>query len=236
MGGLIINCDLGENESDAQTGELLAEVDAANICCGVHAGSPEKTAFTIQLAEKMGVKIGAHPGLSQAAGRGSVDIDAGGFGELLEIQVGGFFQLATSLGVSVHHLKLHGALYHVVEKDPALRASLFDWMASRPDLVLFCLAGGACQHTAETMGRSVMGEIFADRAYNKNGSLVPRSEVGALIEDADHAVDRFMHWQQSGEMPCLDGAQISLRAQTVCVHSDSPNSLQLLKRLKSAAR
>ncbi|MEM8867708.1 MAG: 5-oxoprolinase subunit PxpA [Verrucomicrobiota bacterium] len=231
--GLIINCDLGENESEAQTRALLGQIDAANIGCGVHAGSAAKTAATIALAHEMGVKVGAHPGVAIEGGRGQLAMRPDEFCALLESQVGGFLETAGALGASVHHLKLHGSLYHAVEVNPALREALLDWLSAHTDLVLFSMAEGVCLRAALDDGRVVYGELFADRGYLSDGRLVPRGAAGALIDDVGAAVSRLKRWLATGRMQTVDGSELRMAGDTVCVHSDSPHSLELLSGLRT---
>jgi len=227
MGRFLLNCDLGENESASQTQHLLAWVDAANICCGVHAGSPDKTRATIEAAQAAGVLIGVHPGLAVAGGRGAALPEAAAFARLLDEQVGGFLQCADQLACPVHHIKLHGSLYSAVEQDEALAAVYADFLETVPGLKVFTLAGGSLMRRVA----GAIPELFADRGYRADGSLVPRSEPGALIEALDPAVARLEQWARSGLMPTVDGGSVRLSAQTVCVHSDSPNAAELLQRL-----
>ena len=240
MEDIIINCDLGENESAERSERLMALVGAANICCGVHAGSAAKTRATLALAKRYGVQVGAHPGLAAAGGRGADLPSAVAFAELLETQVGGFLQLAKEEGVRVGYVKLHGSLYHAVEKEPMLAAKMIEYIQSLDiELGLFSLAGGVVAKDARASGLKVWEELFADRGYLADGSLIPRGSRGALIEKVDVAAARLAEWRASGKM-ATTGASIVLNGQTVCVHSDSPNSLELLeelrKRLSSASK
>ncbi len=221
MGHLIINCDLGENEPDSRTEELLRVVTAANIGCGVHAGSPAKTRSTLERAAAYGVRIGAHPGLPSGGGRGNVLPDASRFRTLVGEQLDNFCDWADELGLQPHHVKLHGSLYHAVETNPELADAYLDLLerASRP--AVFCRAGGSFAAKAKAAGLNVFREIFADRGYTATGALVPRGQPGALIEDPDSAVARLAQWAVSGEMPTVDGPAIPLEAETVCIHADS---------------
>lgn len=234
MGGLMINCDLGENEDAAMTARLMERIDAANICCGVHAGSATKTEATLKLAQRIGVKIGAHPGLAADGGRGAGHASPSELKTLLTAQVGQFMELAKAAGVTLHHVKIHGALYSTMERDPALAEVYLDYVAAmegRPGV--FALAGGSVAAAARTRGIPVWDEVFADRGYTANGALVPRGQPGALITDPEVAIARLQHWQRSGRMPTVEGGEVALAAETVCVHSDSPGALRLLDGLKA---
>lgn len=233
MGKVILNCDLGENESQQQTQCLMALLDAANICCGAHAGNLQKTAATLKLAKRYQVMVGAHPGLTAAGGRGSALPSAAEFRQLLEEQLGSFLRIATELEVRVRYVKLHGTLYHAVETNDALAEVFLSCIKSLDtELGVFCLAGGRFAERARAVGLIVWEELFADRAYTKHGGLVARSQAGAVIETVSAAVERLCIWLQSGAMPTEDGGNVTLTGDTLCVHADSPNALDLLKALR----
>ncbi|MGJ8654235.1 MAG: 5-oxoprolinase subunit PxpA [Opitutaceae bacterium] len=235
MAGLIINCDLGENESAEQTEALLALVDAANVCCGVHAGSIEKTRETLLLAKAAGVLVGAHPGMSATGGRGEVAISAASFRSLLVEQLGAFLEVAESESVPVRYVKLHGSLYHAVEQDVELLNVYLDTVAAQAsDLGVFGLAGGACVSAARARDLKVWEEAFADRGYREDGSLVPRNEPEALLP-LSVACQRFAQWKSSGLMAAVRGESFALKADTFCVHSDSPDALELLRDLSEGS-
>lgn len=233
MGRLLLNCDLGENESAEQTRALLQCVDAANIGCGVHAGSLEKTRDTLQLAQEFGVKVGAHPGLAAAGGRGAELPSPREFRELLSLQLETFFEAAESVGAEVHHIKLHGSLYSAVERDTTLADVYLEQLQRWESVKVFTLSGGSFARAAIDAGIEVIPELFADRGYQANGMLVPRSEPGALIHSVDAAVGRIRVWQESGAMPTVSGSVILLEGGTLCVHSDSPQALELLRALRA---
>ncbi len=236
MDRLILNCDLGEDESLLLTGQLLALVDAANIGCGYHAGSLEKTRATIELAHKAGVLIGAHPGLPTDGGRGDVLPTVSEFQQLLKTQIGSFQQAAQSLGTSAQYIKLHGSLYHAVESDDAFAAAYIDFLKLQPiELAVFALARGRFSKSAEANGLRVYREAFADRAYQADGSLLPRSESQAVLSAAE-ALQRFRHWREQGRLPINDGGSLHLKADTLCVHGDSQDALRMIQRLHEIIR
>ena len=232
MRKLILNCDLGEHEGVAQTERLMALVDAANICCGVHAGSEAKLRSTLKLAKRHGVLVGAHPGLALAGGRGATYPSAAAFDALLCDQLTRFARVAAEVGVPVRYVKLHGTLYHAVERVPALAEVFVQRLESKhPSLGIFALPGGSDAPLARAAGIRVCEELFADRAYSADGELMPRGQPGAVIEELAVAVGRIQQWLESGKM-AVDGSQsIPLLGETLCVHSDSPHALQLLAAL-----
>lgn len=232
MGELILNCDLGEDECAAQTEQLMALVGAANICCGVHAGNAAKTRATLELAKRCGVMVGAHPGLAIAGGRGSELPSAVELNALLHEQLGCFLRLAGEVDVPVRYVKLHGTLYHAVEQDDALADVAVGMIKALDNSVgIFSLAVGRLAQLARRKGVSVWEEAFADRGYTPDGQLVPRGRPDDLTEDVAIAVARLQQWQLSGKMPTIDGGSVAVRAQTLCVHADSPHALQLLAAL-----
>lgn len=231
MGRLIINCDLGENESPDQTSALLSVVDAANICCGVHAGSAAVTANALSLAKARKVMVGAHPGLSGAGGRGSELPDACELTALLELQVGGLLLQAAEIGVAVDYIKLHGSLYNAVERRNDLLECYLTFVAGlSPQIGIFALAGGSCAQLAKSRGIKFWAEAFADRAYQPDGQLVSRQTAGAVLTP-EAALSRFQQWRTSGHMPTLCGGEFPLEADTLCVHGDSDGALELARAL-----
>jgi len=180
MGELILNCDLGEDECAAQTEQLMALVGAANICCGVHAGSAAKTRATLELAKRYGVMVGAHPGLAIAGGRGSelpsaVELDA-----LLQEQLGCFLRIAGEVDVPVRYVKLHGTLYHAVEQDDALADVTVGMIKALDNSVgIFSLAGGRLAQLARRKGRFCVGRSFCrSRLYARRSISAARSTWG----------------------------------------------------------
>ena len=232
MERLIINCDLGEHEAPELTQALMAQVDAVNICCGIHAGSRARTETCLLQAQSAGRMILAHPGLATAGGRGGAQPTVAEFRAILEQQIMSFLTTAARYAVSVHGIKLHGTLYHLVEQSVEHLTAYIDFVRQNcPDLVISALAGGRCVARARGSGLSAMDEIFFDRAYTAQGSLLPRSEFGAILEPQP-AWERFQHWQQTQQMRAQCGTHFLLAAETICVHGDSPDALAMLDLLR----
>jgi UPF0271 protein len=233
MGVLVLNCDLGEDECVAQTERLVALVGAANICCGAHAGSLEKTRATLALAKRYGVLVGAHPGLAVAGGRGAALPSAAAFDALLCDQLESFTRIAAEVGVPVSYVKLHGTLYHAVEQAPELAEVFLQRIQSmQPSVAIFALAGGTFAARARASGIRVWEELFADRGYTADGQLMPRGQADAVIDEVAVAVARIQQWLESGKMAVEGGQSILLTGETLCVHSDSPQALPLLASLR----
>ena len=232
MERLIINCDLGEDEAPDLTAALMARVDAVNICCGVHAGSLSRTEDCLRQAQAAGRKVLAHPGLAIAGGRGGKPPTVTEFREILDQQVISFLAIAARYSVPVHGIKLHGTLYHLVEHSAEHLTAYINFVRQKcPDLVLSALAGGRCVSHARSSGLSAMAEIFFDRAYTAQGTLLSRSEFGAVLEPQP-AWERYQHWQQTQQMRAQCGTHFSLAAETICVHGDSPDALAMLGFLR----
>jgi len=214
---MLINCDLGEWESREDTRELMAKIDAANVACGGHAGSVETLCYCHELAEEWAIKMGAHPGMAAERGRGDELPTRAEFVELLKRQVG-IYQEAVG---NPHHVKLHGTLYHAVEKDEAL-ADLYAQFLEKERFSVFSLAGGRFSGLAKGGGLTVYEEVFADRGYQDDGTLIPRSEEGAVLDDVD-LVRKNVGVLKKGGL-----------AQTICVHSDSPHVSAILDLLRAS--
>ena len=217
MSEILVNCDLGEWEPPEMTQQLMSLIDAANIACGGHAGTRESMENCVQWAREREVRIGAHPGIDGAKGRGGLLPTPKEFRELLEKQCGGLAEIAGGL----HHVKLHGSLYHAVEKVPELSEVYLDYLLEN-QWAVFSLAGGEFSREADRGGLTVFEEVFADRGYQEDGSLIPRGQPGDLVSDPREALEKVKLWRGEG------------RRLTVCVHSDSPGVLPMLEALAEA--
>jgi UPF0271 protein len=226
-----LNCDLGEGAGhDAQ---LIPLISSANIACGAHAGNLETMIETVELARKHRVAIGAHPGFFDLDnfGRTERPINPPEASRLVLMQVEQLFEVA---GNALRHVKLHGALYHQVSRDPFLAdAVASDLGRLWPQLQLFALAGSELVRAARARGLRVAEEVFADRTYLRDGSLTPRTNAKAMIEDEERAVAQAMRMVREGTVHTIDGADVRIRADTVCVHGDGPKAVAFAQRLKA---
>lgn len=217
---MVLNADLGEGEALERTRALMACIGAANVACGGHAGSPETMRWCVALANENGVLVGAHPGLAGEFGRGNVDLAAEEFEALLHEQVGALREISP-----LHHVKLHGALYHATEKDAEFAERYCEVMRrDYPGVKIFALAGGRVMRVAERAGVEAWGEVFADRGYGPDDQLIPRGEAGAVISDTRLVVERVAQWARVGW----------LGARTVCVHADSPGAVEMARAVADA--
>lgn len=225
-----LNCDLGEGESRARTALWMLWITSANVACGGHAGNVVSMRASVRLAQRHGVRLGAHPGLADREhfGRAEVKLSADDLEALLLQQVSALERIARDAGGRLHHIKLHGALYHAYDRSAPL-ARRYVETAKRwwPRCLLYVRAGGLVERTAREAGVKTWGELFADRAYRDNGQLVPRGEPGALLKDLSEIRDRMETFLRSGRVRTQSGAWIKLAAQTICVHSDTPGGTRI---------
>jgi UPF0271 protein len=229
---LDLNCDLGEGEPLSRTRALMRCITSANVACGGHAGNLETMAACARLAQQFGVRLGAHPGPWGRGdmGRGPVALSADEFELLLLQQVGALERVARRHGAPLHHIKLHGALYHASETSPELaRRYLRTTERWWPRAILYVRAGGRVARLGHQRGARIWEEAFADRAYANDGTLVPRGEAGALFTDARGVADRVRRLIERGELEAISGDHLRLRAQTICVHADTPHAAQLAR-------
>jgi 5-oxoprolinase (ATP-hydrolysing) subunit A len=228
-----LNADLGEGEPFIRTRGLLRQVTSVNIACGSHAGDLDSMRRVLRAAKAMGVRVGAHPGMPGAFGRAESVVEPGALAVLVARQVALLQHLAKAEGVALHHVKLHGALYHMTEGAAALRAAYLRTVRELfPKLIVYARAGGAVAAAAKRMGVTVWEELFADRGYNANGTLVPRSAPGALIDNVGAVGERVAAMVAGRPWRCVDGSEIGLDGRTICVHGDTPGAV----RLAAAAR
>ena len=227
---LDLNCDLGEGEPLARTRALMRRVTSANVACGGHGGDLKTMEVCVRLARQHGVRLGAHPGpwSRNDFGRGPVRFAPDEFELLFLHQIGALQRVAQANGVRLHHIKLHGALYHASEENEAL-AKRYVAAVRRfwPQAKIYARAGGRVARVARRAGLVLWEEAFADRGYRDDGTLVPRTEPNALLTEAGLVVERVRRLLDEGEIIAASGKHILLRPQTLCIHSDTPHAAQL---------
>lgn len=240
MRTLDINCDMGEGFGAWTMGEdaaLLDFVSSANIACGFHAGDPATIGRTVRLAIEKGVAVGAHPSLPdlQGFGRRSMDIAPDEVYDIVLYQVGALAAFARAAGGKLAHVKPHGALYNMAAKNGALAHAIARAVRSfDPGLRLFGLAGSALLKAGEDQGLAVASEVFADRTYQSDGSLTPRSRPDAMIHDVEAATAQVRHMVKEGKVRSTDGREVAVRADTLCIHGDAPDAVQFARRIRAA--
>lgn len=229
-----LNADLGEGA--AGEGGLLALVSSANIACGFHAGDPRSMTASILAAKAAGVAVGAHPGLADREnfGRRELPVTPGEVFALVTYQVGAFQAVATSLGVRPNHVKPHGALYNMAARDPALAEAVTNAiLAVDRRLLLFAPAGSALACAAAAIELRVAREVFADRNYLPDGSLVPRTRPDALLHDAEEAAERVLRMLREKVVRAVDGSDVDLEVDTICLHGDKPEAVAFAQKLRA---
>jgi len=227
-----INCDMGEGLGNEEA--LMPLIGSANIACGFHAGSGDLIRKTIDLALKCGVRIGAHPSFRDKAnfGRAEMRLSHDKLYALIMEQLIRIDLIAKEKGAHLHHIKPHGALYNMAARDRdtahTIALAVKDF---REDLVLFGLSGSVMINVAEELGLKTASEVFADRLYADDGSLVPRSEPGALIEDPEAAAVQAILLATEGVVITVSGNRLPLKTDTVCIHGDAPAAIPLARAL-----
>lgn len=238
MASIDLNSDLGENTPDRVVGDdaaMLEIVTSANVACGFHAGSPEGIRETLAAAVRNGVVIGAHPGYRdyENFGRTNVEIDSATLQAHVEYQLGALEGLTRAVGGAVAYLKPHGALYNTIARDERQAADVVAAIkAIDPSLVLLGLAGGVVLEVAEKAGLQVAAEAFADRAYLPDGGLVSRAQEGSVLHDAQAVAERMVRFAESGVIRAIDGTDVRVDAQSICVHGDSAGAIAMAAETK----
>jgi UPF0271 protein len=235
-----LNADMGESFGPWRMGDdaaLLRTVTSANVACGGHAGDADVMSATMTLAHKNGVGIGAHPGFMDLAGfgRNRMTVPRATLQNQIRYQVAASVGMARSVGAKVRHLKLHGALSNMASEDPVLARDLYEAALSvDPDLIVMILAATAHQQAVEELGCAWAGEIFADRAYNDDATLVDRSIDGAVIHDPEIAGKRMVEMVKAGAIITESGRHIPAAIDTICLHGDTPTAVQIAGSVRSA--
>lgn len=230
-----LNCDMGEafGNYPMQNDELLMDyITSANIACGFHAGDPQVMQQTVGMAIKKGVAIGAHPGLPdlQGFGRRNMQITANEAYQMTIYQVGALYGFVKAAGGKLHHVKAHGALYNMAAKDASLAKAIVqavhDFDAS---LLLYALAGSEMVVAAKKTGLVSISEVFADRTYQDDGSLTPRSQSNALITDETQSVTQALMMVKQQQVISVNNKSIPLRSETLCLHGDGIHAVDFAK-------
>ena len=234
-----LNADMGESFGPWPMGndaEVLKVVTSANVACGFHAGDPTVMAQTIRVAQENGVGIGAHPGFPdlQGFGRRRMHMGRDDLQNAIRYQFGAIRGMAKALGAEVRHFKLHGALSNMCSEDEDMARACYEAALSvDPDVIIFVLASTAQEPAVKALGANYAGEIFADRAYNDDATLVDRSLPGAVIHDADRAAKRMVDMVKAGAIIAESGKVIPSRVDTICLHGDNETALQIARAVRA---
>lgn len=229
-----LNSDMGEYESPeflAREAQLMPLITSVNIACGVHAGNPDLMRRTARLAAQHGTAIGAHPGFADVKDFGRRDRTASPdeVESLVTMQLKRLADVLALDHLTLTHVKPHGALYHLAARDRAAADAVARAVAAFDQrLVLFTLAGSVLVRSARSAGLMAVQEAFADRAYRSDGALVPRSESGALLQ-TERQVRQQLHEVLKGYVTSIDGPRVFLHADSLCIHMDTPNAVELVR-------
>jgi UPF0271 protein len=235
-----LNCDMGESFGAYQIGAddaVFPHITSANVACGFHGGDPSVMRRTIARAKELGVAVGAHPGFQDLIGFGrrNMDVTPDEAYDLVVYQTGALLGFARAAGVELQHVKAHGNLYNMAAVKADLAAAIAKAVRDVDrNLTLFGLPGSHLISEGESAGLRTACETFADRNYNADGTLVSRRRPDAHIHDASEAVDRALRMVQEGKIRSVDGHDITVRADTICIHGDGPHAAEFAERLRAA--
>jgi len=235
-----LNGDVGESFGAYEMGDdaaLIPILTSVNIACGFHAGDPGVMRATVALAREHGTAVGAHPGFPDLVGFGRREMKATPreVEDLVAYQIGALAAIAAAQGVRLAHVKPHGALYNMAARDVDLADAIARAIAAvDPSLALFGLPGSQSLEAAQRHKVRAVSEAFADRAYRRDGSLVPRNEPGAVIDDEQIVVTRAVAIARERMVFAADGTRVPLDVQTICVHGDTPGATVLASRIRKA--
>ena len=233
-----LNSDLGESLGVWRMGDdaaMLDIVSSANVACGFHAGDPAGILRTLRQAKERGVAVGAHVAYRDLVGFGrrNMDVDSADLRADVIYQIGALKGLAAAAGTEVRYVKPHGALYNTIAHDERQACDVIAAIREiDPGLVLVALAGSPLIGWAEAEGLRVVAEAFADRAYTPQGTLVSRREPGAVLHDATDVAERMLRLANEGTVTAIDGTVVRIRADSVCVHGDSPGAVEMARRVR----
>ena len=234
-----LNSDLGESFGAYTIGldnEVIAHVSSANVACGYHAGDPLVMEKTVAAAKAAGVAVGAHPGYPDLMGFGRRNMvcspkEAKAY---VKYQLGALKAFTDSQGMKLQHCKPHGALYNMAGKDLDLALAIAEAIAEvDKDVILLGLANSKMIEAGKQVGLRVASEVFADRAYQADGSLVPRKLPGAVIHDTDEAIARTVRMVKEGKVTAITGEEVPLDANSICVHGDNPSAVEFVKNIRA---
>lgn len=240
MAQVDLNCDLGESFGAYTIGlddQVIPHVTSVNIACGAHAGDPSVMRNTVRCAHAAGVAIGAHPGYPDLMGFGrrALAMSPNDVYASILYQVGALAAFAKAEGAQLHHVKPHGALYNAAAKDATLAQAIAQAVKDFDDqLILVGLAGSESITAAQNVGLRTASEFFADRAYQENGALVPRTQANAVITDKQKAIERTLRAVKEGVVESETGTVIPIAADTICIHGDNPAAVAFAAEIHAA--
>ena len=232
-----LNADLGESFGNYKCGmdeEVIQYISSANIACGFHASDPLVMTQTVQLAKEKMVAIGAHPGYPDLVGFGrrNMAVSAKEVKAMVQYQIGAMRGICQANQIRMQHVKPHGAMYNMAAKDEKLAMAIAEAIYEvDPNLILLGLSGSLMNKAAKQVGLKAADEVFADRAYQPDGTLVPRTMAGAVITDETLAVERTIQMVKEGTVIAIDGTKIPITAESICLHGDGQKAVLFAKLL-----
>ena len=232
-----INCDMGEGVGNDEL--IMPYISSANIACGFHAGDEKTMRRTVELCKQYNVAIGAHPSYPDKENFGRTDmlLHPGEIYEVIVKQVNSLEKIAEENDMAVHHIKPHGALYNMAARDrslaPFVCLAVLDTDAR---YILYGLSGSYLIKEGKSHGLKTVNEVFADRAYKDDGSLLQRNKPGALIEDTEKAVAQVLEMVKDGKVTSVSGKKIPIVAETVCIHGDGAHAVEFAKAINQALK
>jgi len=235
-----LNCDLGESFGNYKLGldqEVISYISSANIACGFHASDPLTMNYTVELAKKAGVCIGAHPGFPDLVGFGrrNMDVSPKEAKVMVQYQIGALDSFCRAHGIKMHHVKPHGALYNMAGKNLKLALAICEGIYEvNPELILLALSGSEMVNAAKSIGLKVAREAFADRAYEEDGSLVARMKEGSMITDEKESIKRVIRMIKENKVEAITGIDIPIKVDSICVHGDGIKALEFVRKIKSS--
>lgn len=235
MASIDLNCDLGEGcGNDA---ELMSYVTSANIACGFHAGDAATMRKTVELAIENDVAIGAHPSFPDrdGFGRRAVSLSPREVFDIMLEQISKLNEICESLGAELSHVKPHGALYNQAAENKELAAAIAEAVKKfDPNLILFGLSGSRLITEGERLSLKTASEVFADRTYRHDGTLTPRSNENALIQDTESSLAQVLQMINDGTVTATNGMPVSIKAETVCIHGDGERAVEFVREIRQA--
>lgn len=235
-----LNSDLGESFGNYTIGmddKIIPLITSANVACGFHASDPVVMADTIKMAAEAGIQAGAHPGFPDLMGFGrrNMSVSPEEAKAYVLYQLGALDGFCRVNGIKLQHVKPHGALYNMAAKDYALATAICEAVKEYDDsLIILALSGGELARAAKDMGLKVALEVFADRAYEEDGSLVNRRKEGAVITDENEAIARVVRMIKEKKVRTITGKDIDIKADSVCVHGDGVKALKFVEKIREA--
>lgn len=233
-----LNCDMGEGFGVYTLGHdeaAMPFVTSINVACGFHASDPSNMLHTVRLAKMHQVAVGAHPSFPDLVGFGRRNLAASPEEIRADTiyQIGALWAICRSEGVRLQHVKPHGALYNMAAADIRIAGAIAEAIqAVDPGLFMVCLGKSEMVEAAKKAGARYVEEAFADRAYTNEGTLVPRSKLGAVIHDIDLVAERVLSMVKDHKITSIDGVEVPVVAQTICVHGDTPGAVEMIKLIR----